>query len=154
MFVLVAHLTTRGDIITGKIVDVIDGNTLMIKSNNTAYRIVLLDIDSPDPGQPFAEEARAHVLKSLSGKTVTLNITGKDRLGNYVAVLYNKAGKDFRHELLERGLAWVAEKCNEPELHRLQQQAQEKKLGLWKEQSPTPPWIYRRQQSMMTPKSS
>ncbi|GIV38184.1 MAG: hypothetical protein KatS3mg032_2563 [Cyclobacteriaceae bacterium] len=154
----VACFTAQANTITGKVTEVIDGNTLIIKSTQGAdkatYRIILLDIDSPDPGQSFAEEARSHVEKLLRGKTITCTITGKDRHGNYLGIVYGKAGKDLRFELVSYGLAWVAEKCTEPELHRLQQQAQEKKLGLWTEQSPIPPWIYRRQQSMLTPKSS
>jgi len=48
----------------------------------------------------------------------------------------------------------TAERNPIDELESIKEKAKEKGKGLWKEQDPTPPWIYRRQQSMMQPKSS
>jgi endonuclease YncB( thermonuclease family) len=151
---LVAAMVSAANTITGKVVEVIDGNTLMVRAGAEQYRLVLLDIDCPDQGQAYAEAAAQHTRKALQGKTVTVTLAGKDRWGNYTGMVYLKSGKDFRHELVSLGMAWVSEKCTEAQLHTLQQQAQKEKRGLWADESPTPPWVYRRQQSMMTPKSS
>jgi len=51
-------------------------------------------------------------------------------------------------------LAWTAERDPIQELETIKEKAREKGKGLWKEQDPTPPWIYRRQQSLTQPKSS
>jgi micrococcal nuclease len=56
--------------------------------------------------------------------------------------------------LLKEGLAWTAEKNPIPELEEYRIKAKEKERGIWKQENPTPPWIYRRQQSMMQAKSS
>ena len=61
---------------------------------------------------------------------------------------------DPRVKLLKEGLAWTAEKNPSEDLEPLRQWAEQKGKGLWKEENPTPPWTYRRQQSMMKPKSS
>lgn len=140
--------------ITGKVVSVIDGNTLVVMSGGETYQVVLRDVDSPEPGQPFAEEAKAHLEKALLNKHITLELSGKDRWGNYVGVVYINASTDLRHELVRKGLAWATEKCTQPELIQLQEMAQQTKSGLWSDESPTPPWIFRRQQSMMTVKGS
>jgi endonuclease YncB( thermonuclease family) len=65
-----------------------------------------------------------------------------------------KGELDPRVELLKQGLAWTSEKDPIPELESHRNEAQQKGKGLWKNDNPTPPWIFRRQQSMMQPKSS
>jgi micrococcal nuclease len=139
---------------SGEVVNVIDGNTLEVKgTDNTTYKLVLAGIDSPEPGQDFADKAHKLLEKLMLNKEVTVKLSGKDRWGNYVAVVM-KGDKDPRVELLEEGLAWTAEKNPLPELEEIRIKAQQKAKGLWKSENPTPPWIYRRQQSMMQAKSS
>src|SRR6185295_1307858 len=76
-----AELT--GEEIKGKVTSVIDGNTLEITVSDTEkYTILLHGIDSPDPGQKFAEDARLLVEKLLLNKNVTIAMHGKDRTGN------------------------------------------------------------------------
>jgi endonuclease YncB( thermonuclease family) len=61
---------------------------------------------------------------------------------------------DPRFELLKEGLAWTSERNPIEELEVLKEKARESSLGLWKEETPTPPWIFRRQQTMTQFKSS
>jgi micrococcal nuclease len=55
---------------------------------------------------------------------------------------------------LKEGFAWTSEKDPTPELEIHRTEAQQKSKGLWKESNPTPPWTYRRQQTMLAPKES
>jgi micrococcal nuclease len=59
---------------------------------------------------------------------------------------------DPRIKLLSEGLAWTSEKNIEPEFELLRLKAKAHRKGLWKEKDPTQPWIFRRQQTMLTPK--
>jgi micrococcal nuclease len=141
-------------IITGKVVSVIDGNTIeVLGSDNETRKILLAGIDSPELTQEFGEKAKRYLEKMVYLKEVHITLQGKDRKGNYLAIVIVK-GIDPRVELLKEGLAWTSEIDPLPELevHRLT--AAEKGKGLWREENPTPPWTYRRQQSMMQPKSS
>jgi endonuclease YncB( thermonuclease family) len=61
---------------------------------------------------------------------------------------------DPRYDLLNAGLAWTAERDPIQEFEAIKEKAREKGKGLWKEQDPIPPWIYRRQQTMTQFKSS
>jgi micrococcal nuclease len=140
--------------ITGKVVSVIDGNTIEVAASDGAYRILLHGIDSPEPGQRFANEARQHLEKVLLGKTVFVQVQGKDRWGNRLGVIAIEGNADPRFELLKEGLAWTSERNPLAELEAVKEEARENGKGLWKEENPTPPWIFRRQQSMMQPKSS
>ena len=140
--------------VAGKVITVLDGNTIEVMgSDNVSMKLVLHGIDAPEPGQEFGDKAKNFLEKVLLNKEVTYKVVGKDRWGNSLAVVM-KGSTDPRVELLKDGLAWTAEKNPIPELEELRLQALEKGKGLWKEENPTPPWIYRRQQSMMQAKSN
>jgi micrococcal nuclease len=140
--------------IAGKVVSVIDGNTIEVAASDGIYRILLHGIDSPELGQSFADEAQQHLEKLLLDKIVSVQIQGKDRWGNRFGVIVIEGSTDPRFELLKAGLAWTAEKNPQEELEVVKEKARENGKGLWKEENPAPPWIFRRQQSMMQPKSS
>jgi micrococcal nuclease len=56
--------------------------------------------------------------------------------------------------LLRAGLAWPAERHNDPELESLKEEARQKNVGLWQEENPIPPWTFRREQTLSVPKGS
>jgi endonuclease YncB( thermonuclease family) len=137
----------------GKVINVIDGNTVEVTTVDKPQRLVFVGIDCPDMGQEYADKAKKFTEKLLLDEQVTYQITGKDRWGNYLAIIM-KGDKDPRVELLQEGLAWTSEKNPLPELEEHRVRAFEKGRGLWKDENPTPPWIFRRQQSMMQAKSN
>jgi micrococcal nuclease len=140
---------------TGKVVSVMDGNTLIVKVDGEEIKILLEGIDCPELDQAFGMEAKKYLEKLVLGKEVRFVVIRKDRKGNRLAeVIIMKNGADPRVELLKQGLAWVVETTPIEEFVRLESSAKEKGKGLWSEHDPTPPWIFRRQQSMLTPKSS
>jgi endonuclease YncB( thermonuclease family) len=141
--------------INAKVIRIIDGNTLEVSSKDKeTYKIVLAGIDSPELTQEYGDKAMRLLEKLLEKEDVVVFFQGKDRKGNYIGVVLVNGKRDPRIELLKEGLAWTAEKNPLPELETHKNEAQEKGKGLWKDDNPTPPWIYRRQQSMMQPKSS
>jgi micrococcal nuclease len=147
-------LTTSENEMRGTVVAVFDGNSLEVSvDDDERYRIVLLGIDCPELGQEYGEDAASFVQKKMLGSEVLVKLHGKDRSKNYIGVVLLEDGTDVRVDLLERGLAWTAERdpIAELESHRLE--AMKKRRGLWACESPIPPWIYRRQQSMSEPKT-
>ncbi|HEY8936296.1 MAG TPA: thermonuclease family protein [Cyclobacteriaceae bacterium] len=147
--------TLASEEITGKVISVIDGNTLEILSSaNETHKVMLAGIDSPELQQEFGDKAKKFLEKITLEKSVTVKMVGKDRWGNYLAEVVVEGKFDPRVELLKEGLAWTAERNPLPELEEYRTKAQEKGKGLWKQNDPTPPWIYRRQQTMLQPKSS
>ncbi|HEY3404445.1 MAG TPA: thermonuclease family protein [Ohtaekwangia sp.] len=141
--------------ITGKVVSVIDGNTIEVKSgDNEVHQIVLKEIDCPELTQEFGEDAKKYLEKIILNKKVTVSIQGKDRWGNRLAIVLINGNVDPRVALLKEGLAWTSEKNPNPDLEPYRSTAQQKGKGLWQQENPTPPWTYRRQQTMLQPKSS
>lgn len=143
------------DDLEGKVIAVIDGNTLQIAcQNDQSHTIQLFGIDSPELSQDYGEESKKYLEKIALGKKVTVRIEGKDRRGNPLAVVMVNGKRDLRVDLLEEGMAWTSEKNPLPELEACRTRAETKGLGLWKQNNPTPPWTHRRQQSMLEPKTS
>ncbi|SRR5260221_8558406 len=141
--------------LAGKVMAVIDGNTFeMITSDNESYKIMLYGIDCPELGQEFGEKAKKFLEKMILEKNVNVKIQDKDRWGNRLGIILIDGKTDPRQELLEAGLAWTSERNPIQEFEEIKEKARDKGKGLWKEQDPTPPWIFRRQQTMAQPKSS
>jgi endonuclease YncB( thermonuclease family) len=115
--------------------------------------VVLAGIDSPELTQQFGEEAKRYLEKKLLQKKVTIILAGKDPQGNNIGVVL-MGDDDLRVELLKEGLAWTMENNSASELEPYKTWAKTKGRGLWKQANPTPPWVFRRQQSMLLPKSS
>ncbi|HTH55470.1 MAG TPA: thermonuclease family protein [Cyclobacteriaceae bacterium] len=139
--------------ISGKVVSVIDGNTVeLITDQRESYKILLFGIDSPELGQEYGDKAHRLLQKIILDKTVSVKIQGKDRWGNRLGIVLIEGKVDPRLELLQAGLAWTAEINPIQELETIKEKAREKRKGLWKEKDPTPPWTYRREQTMIQPK--
>lgn len=136
----------------GKVVNVIDGNTLEVENGGEVIKVMLKEADCPELSQQFGEEAKAFTEKLLLKKKVKVELKGKDRWGNKLAVISYKNGKLLHEELIKNGFAWAAQN-EENSLQVLASEAKQNKSGLWQEDEPTPPWIFRRKQTMMRPKS-
>jgi micrococcal nuclease len=152
--VLTFSSANADDRIIGKVTSVVDGNTIEIAADdNETYTLVLVGIDCPEMEQEFGDKAKSFTEKLLINKTVEVEWAGKDRWGNRLAVVMID-GVDLRHKILKEGWAWTAERNPIEELELIKNQAKDEGKGLWKANEPTPPWIFRRQQTMLTPKSS
>ena len=153
--VLLPFSSRSNGTLNGTVTSVIDGNTIEVTTDaQETHKIILAGIDSPELGQDYGDEAKQFLEKLALKKDVTIELQGKDRKGNSLGVVLVKGKHDIRIELLKEGLAWTAEKDPSPELENHRTSAQEKGKGLWKAPNPTPPWIFRRQQSMMQAKGS
>lgn len=137
----------------GTVVSILDGNTLEVRSTgNEKIKVFLYGIDCPELGQAFGNKAKAYLEKILLNRQVTVEFVKRDRVGNQYALVTTDIGVDPRIDLLREGLAWTMEDVKVSELEPYRSFAQQKRKGLWHETKPTPPWIYRREQSMLQPK--
>ncbi|HCW08090.1 MAG TPA: hypothetical protein DGG95_12080 [Cytophagales bacterium] len=140
--------------ISGKVVSVIDGNTIeLVADDSETYKITLYGIDAPELGQEFGDNAQKFLQKMILDKKVNVKIQGKDRWGNTIGIIFIDGKVDPRIELLEAGLAWTTERNPIQEFELIKENARAKGKGLWKQQDPTPPWTYRRDQTMLEAKA-
>lgn len=153
--ILISNTALAEGEVKGTVTAVLDGNTIEVTSPDCEIKkIVLAGVDSPELGQAFGPEAKKFLEKIILSKDVIVQVQGKDRFGHHLAVVKIKGKVDPRIELLKKGLAWTSEKNPLKELERYRLEAQRKRKGLWKQENPVPPWTYRREQTMLKPKSS
>ena len=153
--VMVSLLVCANDEISGRVVAVIDGNTIeLLGEDHETYKIMLHGIDCPELAQAYGESAKQHLEKLVLDKSVTVQLKGKDRWGVRLGVISIENTLDPRHLLLAEGLAWTSEVNPNPDFEIMKEEAREKGKGLWKADSPVAPWIFRRQQTMTQFKSS
>ncbi len=157
IMILVGFFSARAGIalVNGKVMEVMDGNTLLVVfEDGEEHKLMLDGIDSPELEQDYGLQAKDFLEKKVLGKQVKVELRNKDRWGNRLAVVWLKGEVDLRAELLKAGYAWTAERNPDETLENLRLEAQQRGKGLWQNASAIAPWIYRRQQSMMQAKGS
>ena len=156
LFSLMIFLQSNAqDQFRGKVVDVIDGNTLLVIDNyQDTISVILKSIDCPELNQEMGKKAKAFTIEKCLGLTVAVELFGKDRFGNDIASI-TVHNTDLSKSLLEAGLAWFYHRNKgDMTLASIEKNSRAKKIGIWEGENPVEPWIFRRQQSMLTPKLS
>jgi micrococcal nuclease len=153
-FFLLPSMLWANEVISGKVISVIDGNTFeILTAEKESYKIMFFGIDSPELTQEYGEKAKDFLEKMILEKTISVEIQGKDRWGTRLGT-FEVDGEDPRIKLLEEGLAWTAERNPIEALDALKEKAKQDGKGLWQETEPVAPWTFRRQQTLQQFKTS
>ena len=133
---------------TAKVVGIKDGDTVVIlDSLKNQVTLRLADVDCPESGQPFGKNAKQFTSDQIFGKTVKYYITTTDRYNRSIAKIYYDNGKYLSEEIIKNGLGWWYFKYSKDKnLGRLENEASNKKIGLFSDPNSIPPWLYREQQ--------
>lgn len=128
----------------GRVVGVIDGDTIDVIHNGQAERIRLNGIDCPEKRQAFGKKAKQFTSSLVYGKNVTIQVLRKDRHGRTVGDVVLPDGTNVSRELVKAGLAWWYRQYSKDErLGVLEEEARKAKRGLWADSNPIPPWEIR-----------
>ncbi len=140
-------MAAPGQILTGQVVAVHDGDTLTMQSGSFLYKVRLSDVDAPEMGQVFGKQARQFTEDRVLGRRVRVNVALIDRHGRRVGEVIVEDGWVLNEELVHAGFAWYyrVHPVRNDRLQKLEQYAFSKKLGLWVEKDPLPPWEFRRE---------
>ncbi len=142
--------------LTGRVVQVSDGDTINILVERETHRIRLASIDAPEtghgsarPGQPFGEASRKFLAEHVAGKTLTLLCFEKDQYGRDVCDV-PVDGTTANRLQVQGGMAWANQQgggkyLRDRSLPTLEKQAQAARAGLWAEPNPVKPWVWRYQ---------
>jgi endonuclease YncB( thermonuclease family) len=132
-------------ILTGRVIRVIDGDTIVILTEDKELIKIRFDgIDCPESKQDFGSRAKQSTSDLCFGKEVRIEKSGEDRYGRSLGFVY-VSDLCVNKELLKQGMAWHYRYFNkEPELEKLEANAKKAKIGLWSQPNPTPPWDFRR----------
>ena len=134
------------DQFVGKVVYVVDGDTIDVMHNKSKIRVRLWGIDTPEWNQPFSKKARLFLKNEVLGKVIRVEVKDKDDYGRLVAIVKNDY-KNINEELVRVGLAWVyVYYCRESvcdDWKKLEREARLGRTGLWLDNNPVPPWKWK-----------
>jgi endonuclease YncB( thermonuclease family) len=131
--------------VKGKVVSVIEGDTIEVLYDRHARRIRLNGIDCPEKGQAFGAKAKQTTSELIFGKEVTLEMHGVDKYGRTIADVSLPDGVNINIELVRNGSCWWFQP-DAPDnviLAELQRRARKSGIGLWADPHPIPPWEWR-----------
>jgi endonuclease YncB( thermonuclease family) len=127
---------------TGKVIGVLDGDTLGVLHNQHPERIRLSGIDCPEKGQAYGKKAKQAASDLAFGMEVTLQTYGKDKYGRTITDVLLTDGTTLNQELVKQGWCWWYRRYapGDTVLERLERDAREERIGLWADPQPVPPW--------------
>jgi len=156
--------------LTGRIVSVSDGDTVVMQRGRTRFRIRLASIDAPErshanrPGQPYGDAAQQFLIGLVQGRIVTARCFEQDHYRRHICdLLLAKAamagaGDDqtghqtVNRRLVAAGFAWANREAGgkflrDAAMLALERQARQARRGLWQSVTPrpVPPWQWRYQ---------
>ena len=112
-------------------VKVSDGDTFTCRKQGRNMQVRLADIDAPESGQAYGNQARKKLNSLIYKKTVRLTNERQDKYGRTVATVFS-GSQNVNFAMIESGFAWHYERySNNAEYAAAMQQAQAKKRGLW-----------------------
>ncbi|MFC4299661.1 thermonuclease family protein [Castellaniella hirudinis] len=141
--------------LSGRVVDVSDGDTLTLLVGRDRHRVRLASIDAPEtghgrkrPGQPYGQAARKALADLVAGKTLTLQCYEQDRYERDVCDVPLPGGRTANRVMVETGLAWANQQgggkyLRDDSLSDLERQARDQRLGLWRQVGAIAPWEWR-----------
>jgi endonuclease YncB( thermonuclease family) len=128
-----------------------DGDTIrVLTADKQLLRVRVAWIDAPEMGQAFGRRAKQLMSALVFGKDAELRPHTVDRYGRLVCMVFVD-GKDAGLELIRQGLAWKFDRYLPEASPDIQQSytateatARTKRIGLWADADPQPPWEYRK----------
>ncbi len=130
-----------------KVIRIIDGDTMEVLYKEVPIKIRLAHIDCPEKRgkQPFGNNAKIALANLCFGQQVTVYGENYDRYKRLIAVIINNKKQVVNQELVKQGMAWHFKRYSTDELYNaLELEARKNKVGLWQESNPTPPWNWRK----------
>ena len=107
------------DTLEGKVVRIVDGDTLVVlDSSNTQHRVRLAGIDTPERGQPFGKRAKENLARLFGGQPTQVRWYKRDRWNRLIGTVWVQSPDTRCHDgvcpknlnvgmaQLTQGLAW------------------------------------------------
>ena len=137
--------------IEGLVVWVADGDTItVLDQQKNTYKIRLQGIDAPEKKQAFGEKSKQSLHDLVHSKQVRIEYDKEDKYGRIVGKV-TVDDVDVCLQQLVLGMAWHYKKYqNEQSVSdralysETELKSQSLKLGLWTDDTPMPPWEFRK----------
>lgn len=142
----------RQSILVGKVIKVVDGDTIDIVDSRSKHRIRLKGIDAPERNQAFGLESARSLARMTTGKKVVVEWKKVDEYDRLVGrVLVDE--QDVCLKQIRAGMAWHFKRYQDEQsdqerklYDRAENEARSSRRGLWTDSKPIEPWVVRAQQ--------
>ena len=136
----------------GKVVVVVDGDTVMlVRGNDAPTKVRLVGIDAPEKEQTYGLASKKSLRELVLRKQVQVSSKGVDDYGRLLAEI-SVGGLNINHEQVRRGMAWNYSRFRaNRDLADLQLEAQQARRGLWADATAIEPYRWRKQHPTAAP---
>jgi endonuclease YncB( thermonuclease family) len=144
LLMLLAPLPAAAVEWSGTVIGITDGDTLTVLTpENKAVKIRLAEIDAPESKQAFGTQSKQSLAGICFQKPVIVDDRGTDKYKRTIARL-RCANVDANAEQVRQGMAWAYRRyLTDNTIIDLEDSAKAAGVGLWSDNSPTPPWEFR-----------
>ncbi len=143
MFVLfVTGSFAYGVSIKGTVIEVQDGDTVVVETTTKKVTVDLVGSDAPELQQPYGSESKLFLGKLVFDKKVKVQLLKLEKCENTCGEVFLTDGylRSVNREMVKEGYAWSSKR----KYKHLEKSAREKKLGLWVQENPESPAEYRK----------
>jgi endonuclease YncB( thermonuclease family) len=138
--------------IQGKVVDVVDGGSIVVVTGNLTVKVKLICAAAPEKNQAYSDIARQHLADLILNKYVVVRYSLLS--DGYLVGQVLAGDMDIGAQMIRDGVAWY-DKSEGKRLSSVdqriyadsQQAAHSERRGLWQDESPVSPWDFRRAQA-------
>ncbi|HWS27676.1 MAG TPA: thermonuclease family protein [Xanthomonadales bacterium] len=150
----------HGATLAGRVVAVADGDSVtVLDAAKERHKVRLAAIDAPEKGQAFGNRSKQHLSELVFQKEVSVQWRKRDRYGRIVGKVMVQSpdcpscpkNLDVGQAQLSVGLAWwyrqhAGEQSPDDRgrYESEESEARARRVGLWRDAAPVPPWDFRR----------
>jgi micrococcal nuclease len=121
-----------------------DGDTVKINDAGREYKLRITDIDAPERNQTYGLKSRRALMQFCKKASVQVHFLSTDKYQRKLGKLECN-NQDASFYMLKNGHAWFYHQySSDSALELAALEARNHKRGLWKNQHPTPPWVWRK----------
>ena len=142
--------SVHADILAGRVTGITDGDTLTLLVEHQAHTIRIAGIDAPERHQAWGSQSKTNVSRLAMNRDAIADCVKFDRWGRSVCKVRVDAA-DVGLEQVRDGMAWWYRRYagDQPSEDRSAYEnaeflAKARRLGLWHDTHPVPPWAFRR----------
>jgi endonuclease YncB( thermonuclease family) len=137
------------DSLTGRVVNIADGDTLTLLVGRQPYKIQIAAIDAPERYQAWGDQSRTNLSRLTLNRTAVANCSRLERW-DHQACQVTVNGIDIGLQQIKEGMAWWirqdahAQSAEDQSAYESAElMAKMRRLGLWGATNPVPPWEFR-----------
>ncbi len=157
---LLLAVGAHAETLLGRVVGVADGDTItVLNADRQQHKIRFQGIDAPEKAQPFGERSKQNLSRMVFGKDVRVEWSKRDKYKRIIGKVWVQPEScptchmtlDAGHAQITVGLAWWYRKYAGEQSSQdrgayefSEQEARARRVGLWSDLEPVPPWEWRR----------